>query len=142
MGRASVHLVNDGAVAVAAIVNASGMGCGWANALPLLASKSARVPATMVSAGVYTFASKAGGKYTISEPLPAEIVLKTDEQLRFSRARGSRMMLPQTPARANVWGFGAEPGRQVVVTLRTMAAAGRPGEIGAAVGRSVNSPRF
>ena len=142
VGRASVHLVNDGAVAVAAIVNASGMGCGWANALPLPASKSARVPATVVSAGVYSFASKAGGKYTISEPLPAEIVLKTDEQLRFSRARGSRMMLPQTPARANVWGFGAEPGRQVVVTLRTMAAAGRPGEIGAAVGRSVNSPRF
>jgi len=43
VGRASVHLVNDGAVAVVATVNASGMGCGWANALPLPASKSAEV---------------------------------------------------------------------------------------------------
>eukprot|EP01052_Picozoa_sp_SAG31_P018193 SAG31_NODE_1278_length_9041_cov_3.415231_1_plen_2946_part_10 len=42
----------------------------------------ASVSATVVSAGVYSFASKASGKYTISKPLPAskpaEIVLKTD----------------------------------------------------------------
>jgi hypothetical protein len=43
VGRASVHLVNDGAVAVAATVNASGMGCGWANALPLPTSTSAEI---------------------------------------------------------------------------------------------------
>ena len=36
VGRASVHLVNDGTnVAVAVTVNASGMGCGWASALPV-----------------------------------------------------------------------------------------------------------
>jgi len=41
--------------------------------------------------------------------------------LRFSRALGSHMVLQQAPARANIWGFGAAPGGQVVVTLWEMA---------------------
>ena len=43
--------------------------------------------------------------------------------LRFSRALGSHMVLQQAPARANIWGFGAAPGEQVVVTLREMAGS-------------------
>ena len=43
--------------------------------------------------------------------------------LRFSRALGSHMVLQQAPARANIWGFGAAPGGQVVVTLREMAGS-------------------
>ena len=37
--------------------------------------------------------------------------------LRFSRALGSHMVLQQAPARANIWGFDAPPGAEVIVTL-------------------------
>ena len=52
-----------------------------------------------------------------------------EDRLRFSRALGSHMVLQQAPARANIWGFGAPSGGQVVITLREMAAAGRQGRV-------------
>ena len=40
-------------------------------------------------------------------------------ELRFARALGSHMVLQQAPARANVWGFGAPVGAEVVITMLT-----------------------
>jgi hypothetical protein len=41
-------------------------------------------------------------------------------ELRFSRALGSHMVLQQAPARANIWGFDAPAGAEVIITLRAM----------------------
>jgi hypothetical protein len=43
-----------------------------------------------------------------------------DGELRFSRALGSHMVLQQAPARANIWGFDAPAGAEVIITLRAM----------------------
>ena len=43
-----------------------------------------------------------------------------DAEFRFSRALGSHMVLQQAPARANIWGFDAPAGAQVIITLLAM----------------------
>lgn len=57
-----------------------------------------------------------------------------DGQLRFSRALGSHMVLQQAPARANIWGFDAPAGGEVIITLLAMDS-----ESGSGSGRLVGT---